>query len=361
MTKLLTDVGAVCNRIAGVLEREEHGNTKSVSAAGKREWRMTEDKIVEYLKSYGKESLQVLFSVVRKAIVQNSDFLLTKKEDGEDIAALIDESLQSSGQKLDFDIGSILTEEERTLYDQLDEIEQKEIRKEGAAALKVSEIREIMAKALTSPTLFEGMCLSLRAMPEFDLADFCAELGATEAYEKLCADPVYQSRKQYSDLIYAYTKAAVNLYGVQHLSQIYQLLWKYERTWKKREAYVREGGSYRHTLAWCPRYLCIPVLHDVIGNTIPDVCTTMDGMVLHKVFFEDFRDEVEKMGTFFQKQRQRKLNKQEEISETDLDAFFTGEQNRSYRRLFNEALQKPKYEPRKAEFLRYTHWYRVPL
>jgi len=36
MTKLLTDVGTVCNRIAGVLEGEEYGNTKSISAAGKR-------------------------------------------------------------------------------------------------------------------------------------------------------------------------------------------------------------------------------------------------------------------------------------------------------------------------------------
>ena len=88
-----------------------------------------------------------------------------------------------------------------------------------------------------------------------------------------------------------YVLAASHLYGVVALHDFELLLRHYEKNLDDFDGYAREEGSYKNTILFQPRYLGLCTLQQLIGNTVPEVLTTMDGLFLHPSFTEDFQKE----------------------------------------------------------------------
>ena len=147
-----------------------------------------------------------------------------------------------------------------------------------------------------------------------------------------------------------YVLAASHLYGVVSLHDFELLLRHYEKNLDDFDGYAREEGSYKNTILFQPRYLGLCTLQQLIGNTVPEVLTTMDGLFLHPSFTEDFRKEQKEMVKAFAK------NGGQNVGEKDFDQFFAaaGEKT-SYRKLLRDTMDKPMYLPTKEEFLKYVN------
>ena len=147
-----------------------------------------------------------------------------------------------------------------------------------------------------------------------------------------------------------YVLAASHLYGVVSLHDFELLLRHYEKNLDDFDGYAREEGSYRNTILFQPRYLGICTLQQLIGNTVPEVLTTMDGLFLHPSFTEDFQNEQKEMVKAFAKKGGQN------VEEKDFDQFFAsaGEKT-SYRKLLRDTMDKPMYLPAKEEFLKYVN------
>ena len=147
-----------------------------------------------------------------------------------------------------------------------------------------------------------------------------------------------------------YVLAASHLYGVVSLHDFELLLRYYEKNLDDFDGYAREEGSYKNTILFQPRYLGLCTLQQLIGNTVPEVLTTMDGLFLHPSFTEDFQKEQKEMVKAFAK------NGGQNVGEKDFDQFFAaaGEKT-SYRKLLRDTMDKPMYLPTKEEFLKYVN------
>ena len=110
------------------------------------------------------------------------------------------------------------------------------------------------------------------------LAVLCDEYGCLEAYEALVQDTVYRKRRAYMRMLSDYVLAASHLYGVVALHDFELLLRHYEKNLDDFDGYAREEGSYKNTILFQPRYLGLCTLQQLIGNTVPEVLTTMDGL-----------------------------------------------------------------------------------
>lgn len=113
-----------------------------------------------------------------------------------------------------------------------------------------------------------------------------------------------------------YVLAASHLYGVVALHDFELLLRHYEKNLDDFDGYAREEGSYKNTILFQPRYLGLCTLQQLIGNTVPEVLTTMDGLFLHPSFTEDFQKEQKEMVKAFAK------NGGQNVGEKDFDQFF---------------------------------------
>ena len=96
-------------------------------------------------------------------------------------------------------------------------------------------------------------------------------------------------------MIFDYVLAASHLYGVVALHDFELLLRHYEKSLDDFDGYTREEGNYRNTILFQPRFLGLCTLQQLIGNTVPEVFTTMDGLFVHQSFREDFLKEQEEM------------------------------------------------------------------
>lgn len=108
-----------------------------------------------------------------------------------------------------------------------------------------------------------------------------------------------------------YVLAASHLYGVVSLHDFELLLRYYEKNLDDFDGYAREEGSYKNTILFQPRYLGLCTLQQLIGNTVPEVLTTMDGLFLHPSFTEDFQKEQKEMVKAFAKMVDRMWEKKD--------------------------------------------------
>jgi hypothetical protein len=130
------------------------------------------------------------------------------------------------------------------------------------------------------------------------LLQICKDFGCLERYNELAINEVYQKRKKYMRTIADYTMAAVNLYGVIHVTELQTLIHKYENKFDDK-GYNHVDGSYKNTVMFTPEFICTCTLHQLIGDSVPVICTTMDGFLLHSCFLSSYKNEHEKMLQFF--------------------------------------------------------------
>lgn len=97
-----------------------------------------------------------------------------------------------------------------------------------------------------------------------------------------------------------------------------------------------------------PEFICTCTLHKFIGDSVPVICTTMDGFLLHSCFMEVHQNENEKMLQFFKGTKRA-------LTEKDLERFYKSVSSSSFRILYENAGLKQMYLPSKMEFLRYVN------
>lgn len=314
------------------------------------------------LKKHYVKNLRMFFSIIVSAICSNPDFIVVEdvlnEKSTDSLIDVINDALADENIQVDFEVTDILPETSLELLKKLSDIDSEAVLgrpNSRIEKMRKSEIVSLMASVLTDPALFEGFCLNLPADQE-DLEMILHDLFCEELYHDLSSDPIYRKRKAYYMMLRNYTLAAVNLYGAIEVADLADLIWSFETDWHKREDYAREGGSYSHTVAFCPRYFMSMTLHDICGNSFQDVPMTLEGIVMNECFRNDFINEQKKLVKHMQAFAQEKNASPEHPAPLDDDFMVSwlDQADAPYRDLLMAASEKPRYIPMREEFLKYA-------
>lgn len=298
--------------------------------------RESREQIANHIKQYRAQDVKLLYELMVRILLGNNDFRLVEKADRDDLLPVIE---KETGKTIDYQVDTIIGKEALKIFKKIEEIEFSEIK------LKKAQRVELMVDVLADDALFEGFCLTFYNT-DAALLQLCKDFGCQERYNELTQNEVYQKRKKYMHTIADYAMAAVNLYGVIHVTELHTLILDYEYKFDDK-GYNHVDGNYKNTVMFTPEFMCTCTLHQLIGDSVPVVCTTMDGFLLHSSFMDAYRNEHEKMLQFFKGIKR-------EVTEKDLERFYKSGSVSSFRILYEDAGIKQMYQPTKREFLRYT-------
>lgn len=294
------------------------------------------EQIENYIKKYGAQDVKLLYELMVKILLGNNDFRLVNNHGEESLFPIIEEE---TGKKIKYQLDTIIGKESVKTFRNIEELEI------SGAKLKKAQRVNLMADVLSDETLFEGFCLAFHDTDD-KLLHLCENYGCLGRYKELVQDRVYKKRKSYIRMIADYAMAAVNLYGIIHITELQHLIFAYENQFNDK-GYVRVNGNYKNTVMFTPKFICTYTLHNLIGDSVPVVCTTMDGFLLHNSFMDAYQEEQEKMLQFFK-------GRKEEVTEKDLERFYKSVGNSPFRILYSDASLKEMYLPSKQEYLRYA-------
>lgn len=210
------------------------------------------------------------------------------------------------------------------------------------------ELLELLADFLEIDEAAEYLLLT---MTDDELAELPEMFGLEGTYDRLKQDPVFQSRQAYFRRMQSYYQAAVNLYGVIALEDFLGLVLHYEKEFEENEGagavYERAEGPYRKSLMFDPQYLCMAGIEGVIMMCDNSAMITADGLMLHPSFFAEYTGEMDALSDA--------IENDPEMEEDDFwEEFELNFGEAVYRRLFDEAIEKPFYIPDRETFLRYS-------
>ncbi len=294
------------------------------------------EQIANYLKQYKAQDVKLLYELMVKILLGNNDFRLVENAERDDLRPVIE---NETGKKIGFLLDTVIGKDGLKIYNKIEELEYSAIK------LNKAQRVELMADVLGDDTLFEGFCLTFYDTDDV-LQHLCENFGCPERYKELLQDEVYQKRKKYMRMIADYAMAAVNLYGVIHISELETLIHEHENRLDN-NGYNHLDGNYINTVMFTPEFLCTCTLHQLIGDSVPVVCTSMDGFLLHNSFMDAYQDEQEEMFKFF-------TGTKRDLTEKDLARFYKSVGDSSFRMLYEDAGSKQMYRPTKKELLRYV-------
>ena len=293
--------------------------------------------IIKTLKKHTADTLRTFHTILLKVLVSNNDFLLAAQEGKSDLAEALREE---SGNPID--TGRLISASSLSLFRSMMDVEEKDKR------LKKDEMIEHFVMVLSNPELFEGFCIAFSGSDD-ELEGICELYGCAREYQSLWRDPVYQKRRHYQQTLCRYARAATHLYGVVHVSEFNALLTRYEPSlMREKSGFTRETGVYLDTYFYRPENIGNISLIHLIGNNVPDVYTSLDGMMHHASFAESFRSGLSDLYAFASKRKS-------ENPEKMLEDFFDEQKNNLSRTLFTESRRRPPYLPSRSEFLRYEN------
>jgi len=298
--------------------------------------RESREQIANHIKQYKVQDVKLLYELMVKILLGNNDFRLVKNAGRDDLFPVIE---KESGKRIDYPLDTIIEKESLKIFIKIEELEFSETK------LKKAQRVELMADVLGDDTLFEGFCLAFYDTDDV-LLHLCENFGCLKRYNELAQNEVYQKRKKYMRMIADYAMAAVNLYGVIHVTELQTLILEYENKFDDK-GYNHVDGNYKNTVMFTPEFICTCTLHQLIGDSVPVICTTMDGFLLHSSFLNSYQNEHEKMLQFFKGTKR-------ELTEKDLERFYKSVGASSFRSLYKDAGLKQMYLPSKMEFLQYA-------
>ena len=341
--------------------------------------RESKEQICKFLNKYYVKDLREVFSFVADLLQRNPDLLCAAGEyddvrDGEDLLSMIGED---AGRAVEFTWHDVIAPHEMDVFREIYALAQKKdsggkgsvARGKGYSTLRKAKITELLSEVFGSDTLSESFFLLLE-IAERETADddedsglagrLAETVGCPERWKALAADPVYVSRREYGWRMVCYIKAAVNLYGCIHLSELAELIDGYEAPKGRRGRaragsaerneygeYTRSEGGYRYTVMFTPQWRCTFTLRDIADNCTSCAGVTMDGLLVHGCYQEEMARESEKLVDYIRERgdlpdEQEMLEFFEEISEEI-----------PYRLLYAEASEKEMYVPKSGkDFLR---------
>lgn len=210
------------------------------------------------------------------------------------------------------------------------------------------EMLELLADFLEIDEVAEYLLLT---MNDDELQELPEVFGIGKTYDRLKNDPVFQARQAYFRRMQSYYLAAVNLYGVIALEDFLGLVLKYEKEFEEKEGagtvYERAEGTYRKSLMFDPQYLCMAGIESLIMLCDSGAMITADGLMLHPSFFAEYTEEMDALSDAIE-------NDPEMEEDGFWEAFELNFGEAVYRRLFDEAIEKPFYIPDRETFLRYS-------
>ena len=302
----------------------------------------TFDQIQSFLKKYKVKDLRMLLSLFGLVISRNPDFhfCLKSESEQEEVTDIIEEEC---GREVPADkLLSLLTEEDAALLREFDDLP---LNPKLFDKVKKAKVLEMLVHALDNDILFEGFCLAFSKETVF-LERLADELGCTQKYRRLTEDPVYKKRKAFQMKLTAYTHAALNLYGVVHVSELMTIVSHYEpKMLSDTKGYARASGVYPVTLCFSPEWWSMYTVHQYTGNCIPDIGVTLDAFLVNDCFLEEVERE--------RKQLFASLAAKKKVGIEDLEESIDSS-DASFRFLYEEAMEKDFYLPDKNEFLRYA-------
>jgi hypothetical protein len=149
-----------------------------------------------------------------KILLGNNDFRLVEKAGRDDLFPVIE---NETGKRIVYQLDTIIEKESLKMFRKIEELEFSE------SKLKKAQRVELMADVLGDDTLFEGFCLTFYETDDA-LLQLCKDFGCLKRYNELAKNNVYQKRKKYMRIIADYAMAAVNLYGVIHVTELLKLI-----------------------------------------------------------------------------------------------------------------------------------------
>lgn len=203
--------------------------------------RESREQIANYIKQYKAHDVKLLYELMVKILLGNNDFRLVENAGRDDLLPVIE---KETGKMIDYQLDTIIGKESVKIFRKIEELEFSETK------LKKAQRVELMADVLGDDTLFEGFCLTFYDTDDV-LLHLCENFGCLERYNELAQNEVYQKRKKYMRIIANYAMAAVNLYGVIHVTELQTLILEYENKFDDK-GYNHVDGNYKNTVMFYP-------------------------------------------------------------------------------------------------------------
>lgn len=289
---------------------------------------MTKVEIKKRFSNYNILELEEVYESLVSSLLLNADFRIWAEEEESEIEGLIRANTK----------GKLFYPEKRAKYSKI--VSQFSDYMEGMIEKK--ELLERIEDILQDELLFEAVCIGYPYDNE-NLSNMVKAFGCKERYEKLLKDEAFVNRREYRLLIKNYIDAAVNLYGVVHSSELFEIVRNYEKFEKKN---YRSFGPYKNTICYNPATLSF-FIFNIMLQADEDIVKTIDGFIAHKVYLEDFEEEMYDF--------QKLASEKGMVNEQMLQEFFSDSDEREYRHLYSMAGKYDRYLPEnKEEFLKYA-------
>lgn len=298
---------------------------------------MNKEFYVAHLKQYKVADLRMYLEIICNTLLGDMDFSLALHED--ELPEIIEKELPQTKGKMD----ALFSKETLDLYRRLQDYCFSE------ENLKKVETRELLAEALADEAVSEALWLCLAARDD-EADEFAEELGATADLERLRADETFRMRKSYLEMIRSYAEAAANLYGTISIAELETLIHYYHASFENPEKYQRADGAYRQTIFLSPEYLNVLTLQYTVGNAVPLVQQSLDGMVMNRCFVDAYREEINEFTVYM-----KELSDSGKAIGDSTLADFLETRTYPYRRLQDKAMMNLMYLPSETEFLRYAN------
>ena len=296
----------------------------------------TKEEIFKFLTKQKTEEIRPLFELMSIFLISNADLNIIYEGELDEYLEMIEESI---GKAVVFSLAENISEEELLLYKEIREIEslRKKVPKKNMV--------ELMSKVLSNDVFFEAICICSLFRGEL-LEQFFQNMGCENRYRLLSEDEIFKKRREYCQLIYGYAKGVTNLYGVVHVSELLEIILRFEKQFYYDPYESRKGSVYEDTLYYNPYYLCPETLITIIDRGRPDINATLDGLILHGCFVEEYMNESRR---FYEHMDANKDN-----SNAAFEDFFNNLADGSYRRLFAVAKEKEKYVPSVSQLFKFA-------
>lgn len=283
-----------------------------------------------HLTTLNKDELDALAQVLIGSLISNLDFFasfVTRNDIPDQLKTLYgDEAF----------VDDLLSDEDRVLFKKM--IDPKRRRSKA-------EIIEAIDRIIDDRVLFEGFAIAFSGSDE-ELKHIMTMVKREDEIKKLLKDKVFKKRRTYVQKMAQTAKAAIELYGVISIEEIYDIIEHYHLIELEDEGYQRKRGWYKKTVFASSNYYSIDILYMYLQFLSAKIIFTTDGLLLDQSFEREFDMEMAELIACDGQ------NMTQDIYDQMIDRF---DNTYSYRRFYLKNIDKPLYLPYSADdFLRFA-------
>lgn len=288
------------------------------------------------------KELQPLAIALASRLESNWDFKIAEEMEREDLT-MFKAWGEAAGHGGSFHSEYILPKEDFELYQKMLKFLNRSFPK-----MKKADLVEILAEYLNHDAFSEYVFYT---MDKKELELIPEELGIKDKLQPLLQDKVFLSRLYYMWRVKEYYQAATNLYGVIDLTDLADLIFRMEMefsnsVYNKYGDYTRTTGWYRESMMMNPANVSPMGMAELLNITVRQCPITLDGLVLHEEFFDEWAAEMEAV-----------REDVDLLKAAGDEAFYEIIEEHygkaTYRKLAAASFDKPMYIPDREEFMKY--------